>query len=316
MRPTYTRDEARYTMPLASMLLMAALAAIWGASYLFIKLILADLGPLALNTVRCLIGALVLWAVVLYRRETLPRHWRVWATLALVGAVGIVVPFSAIAWGTQYIPSGMSAILAAVMPIFTYLIVLLIGAERLTARRALGILVGFGGIVVLVLPELDGAGGRLALLGELAIVGASVSYAFSITLARYRLQSVPSIFIATGQVSWALVFFIPLALLEGLPARLPGLASAASLLVLGGLGTGVAYLIYYKLMRDIGVTATSLVSYLIPAVGVFWGWAVLGERLHWTAFVALALVILGMVLVNSRTSATTAPLARRLARER
>jgi drug/metabolite transporter (DMT)-like permease len=302
-------------MPLSSILLMAALAAIWGASYLFIKLILADLGPLALNAARCLVGAVVLWAVVLYRRVPLPQSRQVWARLAFVGAVGIVVPFTAIAWGTQYIPSGMSAILAAVMPIFTYLIVLLVGEERLTGRRALGILVGFGGIVVLVLPELSGAGGRMALWGQLAIVGASISYAISITFARFRLQGAPSILIGTGQVTWALALFIPLALLEGLPARWPGLASLVALLVLGGLGTGVAYLIYYRLMRDIGVTATSLVSYLIPAVGVFWGWAVLRERLHWTAFVALALVVAGMVLVNSRPAAATQPAQARLAQE-
>ena len=232
-----------------------------------------------------------------------------------MGVAGIALPFSAIAWGTQHIPSGMSAILVGAMPIFTYLLVLVIGDERATLRRALGILIGFGGIVVLMLPELGGTGTRLALWGELAILAASVSYAISITFARHQLEGVPSIWIGTGQVTWALVLFVPLALLEGrLPTQALGLSSVASLLVLGSLGTGAAYLIYYKLMRDVGVTATSLVSYLIPPVGVFWGWAVLHEQLHWTAFAAMALVVLGMALVNTRQ--VSAPSAVRAVAER
>lgn len=296
-------------MPLASIVLMAVLAAIWGASYLFIKIIVGELGPMTLNVARCLVGALVLWAVVGLRRVTLPRSPVVWARLALVGAVGIALPFSAIAWGTQHIPSGMSAILAAAMPIFTYLLVLLSGEERLSARRALGMLVGFGGIIVLMLPQLNGAGSALALWGELAIVAAAISYAISITYVRRKLNGLPSILISTGQVSWAMVFFVPLALIEGLPQQMPSLTAGASLLALGVLGTGVAYLIYYRLLHDVGTTATSLVSYLIPAVSVFWGWVILHERLHWTAFVALALVLGGMALVNSRpaAAATAAP---------
>lgn len=302
-------------MPIVSLVLLAILAIIWGASYLFIKLLLVDMGPMAINLARCLIGALVLWAVVWMRRVPLPRAASVWLRLLFVGVAGIGLPFSAIAWGTQHIPSGMSAILVGAMPIFTYLLVLLIGDERATFRRALGILIGFGGIVVLMLPELGGAGTRLALWGELAILAASVSYAISITFARHQLEGVPSILIGTGQVTWALALFAPLALLERrLPVQVPGLGSAVSLLVLGALGTGAAYLIYYKLMRDVGVTATSLVSYLIPPVGVFWGWVVLREQLHWTAFAAMALVLVGMALVNTRQ--TLAPSAVRAVAER
>jgi len=294
-------------MPIMSLVLLVVLAIIWGASYLFIKLLLIDMGPMAINLARCLIGAMVLWAVVWMRRTPLPKSTGAWLRLLFVGVAGISLPFSAIAWGTQHIPSGMSAILVGAMPIFTYLLALLIGDERPTLRRALGILIGFGGIVVLMLPELGGAGAQLALWGELAILAASISYAVSITFARHQLEGVPSILIGAGQVTWALLLFVPLALLEQrLPAQAPGLSSAISLLVLGALGTGIAYLIYYKLMRDVGVTATSLVSYLIPPVGVFWGWIVLREQLHWTAFAAMALVLVGMALVNARPK--TAPI--------
>ena len=117
-------------MPLFSILLMIALAVIWGASYLFIKILLVDMGPSAINAMRCLIGAVVLWIAVWVRRVPLPRKVTTWASLMLVAVVGIVLPFSAIVWGTQHIASGMSAILVATMPIFTYLLVLALIAVK------------------------------------------------------------------------------------------------------------------------------------------------------------------------------------------
>lgn len=284
-------------MSLNSLALLLSLGAVWGASFLCIKIGVTDLSPFTFAALRVLIGALVLLAVIVLRRQPWPRGARLYGHFAFMGFVGITIPFAAIAWGTQYIASGLSAILNATMPLFTFVLAVLLGDEGLSGRRALGLLIGFLGIVVLAWPQLQ-AGVRSELLGQLAIVVASLSYAIAIIYARRHLTQQPPLVTALGQVAMGCLFFAPLALAEApwqqtFTARALGAAS-----IVGAIGTGLAYIIYYRLVRDIGPTGTSLVTYIVPLFGIVWGWVVLREALSWHAFAALGFIFVGLILVS------------------
>lgn len=284
-------------MSLTQLSLLLVLGAMWGASFLCIKIGVTDLSPFTFATLRVMIGSAVLWATILLRRQPWPRDIRTHGNFAFMGLVGITIPFAAIAWGTQYIASGLSSILNATMPLFTFVFVVILKDERLSWKRLFGLLIGFLGIVVLTWPKLQ-AGIRSELLGQLAIVVASLSYAIAIIYARRHLTHEPPLVTALGQVAMGVLFFLPLSLAEApwqqsFTWRALGAAS-----IVGVLGTGVAYIIYYRLVRDIGPTGTSLVTYIVPLFSIGWGWAILRETLSWHAFAALGLIFIGLIFVN------------------
>jgi drug/metabolite transporter (DMT)-like permease len=277
--------------------LMLLLSAIWGASFMLIKIAVGDLGPMTLAGLRVLVGSLMLALIIRLRGQQFPRGWRLWGRFAVMGAAGILVPFAAISWGTQYIASGLSAILNASMPLFTFVIAMGWGNEKATWKRALGVAVGFGGILILTWPSLRG-GLQASLLGELAIVFASLSYAVAIVYAKRRLSDQPPMLASLGQVSTGFAMFVPLMLLERPWQRTPSLVAIGAVVALGVFGTAIAYLIYYRLLAAVGATTTSIVTYIVPVFGIFWGWAILGERLSWHAFVALGMILSGLLLIN------------------
>jgi drug/metabolite transporter (DMT)-like permease len=244
------------------------------------------------------VGSLSLLAIISASRQRLPADRHTWGRFAVMGAIGILLPFAAITWGTQFIPSGLSAILNAPMPMFTVLFSAALGEERLTTRRMLGVLVGMAGIVILTAPQLSRSL-EASFWGQMAVVFASLCYAVAILYARRRLNNQSPMINSLGQVSTGCIMFIPLALIERpweLP--MPSIAAIGAVLATGVLGTAVAYIIYYRLVRTIGATGTSLVTYIVPVFGVFWGWLILYERLSWNAFAALGAIVLGLVLVN------------------
>ncbi len=279
--------------------LLMLLGSIWGASYLFIKIGVSEMGPLTVAMVRVLVGSLVLLAITVLRRERLPRQAREWLRFAGAGLLNAFIPFTLLAWGTQFIPSGLSAILGATMPLFTFVLAILLDGERLTAGRAAGMVISFGGIVVLTIPQLVQGGLRASLWGQAACILASLSYALAIIYARRNLRGYSPLAASLGQVGtgWALLF--PFALLDRPWAYNPSPRAILALLALGALGTGVAYIIYHRLIQTAGATAASVVTYITPLFGVFWGRIVLGERLSWNALAALMIILVGLVLINS-----------------
>jgi drug/metabolite transporter (DMT)-like permease len=281
--------------------LLLLLGAIWGASFLFIKIGVTEMGPLTFAMLRVLIGSLGLLVAIRLSGQRIPTDRQTWQHFAVMGIVGISFPFAAISWGTQYIPSGLSAILNASMPLFTAVLAAGWGDERLTLHRVGGVMVGLSGIFILTLPSLqDGLLQGLAqtsLLGELAIVLASLSYAVAVVYARHYLINQPPLIASLGQVSTGWLFLLPFALMERPWIALPTPRGLAAVAALGVFGTSIAYIIYYRLLQTAGATATSLVTYIVPVFGVFWGWAILGERIGSNAFIALALILGGVVLV-------------------
>jgi len=276
---------------------LLSLSVIWGASFLLIKLGLQTLGPMTVATLRVAIGTVALFVIVRMRRLAIPRGWETWRHYVFMGALGIVVPFAAIAWGTQHIASGLSAILNATMPLFTILLASLWGDETLSARRVAGIVFGFGGIVILTAPQLS-SGLEASLLGELAVLAASASYAVAIVYARHHLSDQPPLATALGQVGTGTLMFIPLALIEQPWLRQVSTTSLLSVIALGLFGTAIAYVLYYRLLQSQGATVTSLVTYIVPVFGVFWGRVILAERLDRSAFIALGAILVGVLVVS------------------
>lgn len=290
-------------MNLSSYGSLLLLGAIWGASFLLIKVGVAEIGPMTLAMLRVALGALALGLVLGARGEHLPRGRRAWSHLVIMAALGVALPFAAISWGTQYIASSLSAILNAAMPLFTFVIVALLGSEPAGYRRLVGVLIGLMGIVILVLPQLLQGGLQASLLGQLAVVLAALSYALAAVYANHYLANEPPLRTAFGQLALAALMLAPLALVETSWRAPLTYRSIGAVLVLGLLGSALAYLIYYRLIGQAGATFTSLVTYIVPVFGVFWGRLILHERLAWNAFAALGLILGGLLLVRGRPAA-------------
>lgn len=295
-------------MSLTLYALLFLLGGIWGASFLLIKVAGTVFGPFTIAFLRVLLGAAFLRVMLHGRDISPPRGRQARRRFAIVGLLSVFIPFSLISWGTLRIPSGSSAILNGTMPLFSAVVAHVVGESRLTWRSTAGVLVGFGGVVVLALPNLRG-GMLEGLWGQMAVLLASVSYGIGIVYARRKVTQWPPLAAAYGQVAWGCAWLFPFALLERPWQVAPTLPALMSLLILGAIGTAIAYAIYYELLAKGGVTFTSMVTYIIPPFGLLWGWAFLQEPLTWRALVTMALIIVGLLLARSPAKGgTSAPL--------
>ncbi len=281
--------------------ILLLLGAIWGASYMFIKVGGAEIPPFTFVEGRALMAALALLIVLRLRGGVLPRTRREWLPLIAMGIFNGVIPYTLITWGELHISSALAAILTAAMPLFTILLAhYWTHDERLTISKAIGIIVGFVGVGVLFLPHLR-EGIQIQFWGELAVVVSAASYAIATLIARKFLGGVSHVVASTGQLASTAVMMLPLSLAFDNPFVLrPSLTAIGSLTILALLGTAFAYILYYWLIEHTGVTRTSLVTYLIPITGILWGALLLGEAITWEALVGLALIIAGVGLVNRR----------------
>ncbi|MDQ1402950.1 MAG: hypothetical protein QOG03_1266, partial [Actinomycetota bacterium] len=247
---------------------LAALALVWGSSFLLIKVGLRGLTPSQLVLTRLVFGAGVLLVVVVARRLSLPTDWRMWGHLTVLAVTANVVPFVLFAWGEQHISSGLAGILNATTPLLTVIIaVVVLPDERASFLRAVGVAIGFAGVVLIIAPWHSGGAGSLA--GELACLGAAACYGVAFTYTRRFVSGRGSpLALATGQLGAAAVLqiFVTLAAHEPSPHLTTKVVAAA--IALGAVNTGLAYLLYYSLIRDIGATSTAMVTYLMPIVAV------------------------------------------------
>lgn len=276
------------------------LAAIWGASFLFIKVGVEELAPLQVAWIRCAIGALVLLAWLAVTRDRLPRDRRLIGHLAVAGLLFCSVPFSLFAWAETEVDSVVAGIYNAATPLMTLLfLLLLVPSERPTGERILALLVGFVGVLI-VLGPWDAAGGG-PVLAQLACLAAAGCYGLGFAyLRRYvsgRAES--GVALSAAQLSWATVQLAPLALLGGVPGRL-STDVVGSMLALGALGSGVAYVLNYRILRAVGPSTASSVTYLIPLFSTAFGILLLDEALTWHQPVGAAVVLLGVALSQGR----------------
>lgn len=295
--PDRSRPAAGYAVLLGSLALM------WGSSYLFIKIGVETLPPLSLVFLRVLVGAAILAVVVGATRTPLPRDGRTYAHLAVLGAVNIAIPFWLIGWAEQHIDSGLAGVLQSTAPFFTLVLAAtFVHDEHITRGRVAGIALGFAGILVLSAENIGDLGSTLGverLLGELAVVAASLSYAIGNTYARRALRSARPLVLSFGQVGWSVLLVGALALLVDGGVTLPAVPEAAfSVAWLGAIGTGFAYIVFFRLLTGWGPTRASLVAYLLPVVAVVLGVVVLGETVDALFLAGAALIVAGVWVVN------------------
>lgn len=280
-------------------LLFLALGFMWGSSYLFIKLAVDDFGTFTLVALRLAVGAVLLWAVVLATKQELPREPRIYGHLFVMGLVNIVVPFVLITWAEQSVDSSLAAILTAPVPLFAIVIApFFLHDEPIRVNGVIGLLVGFVGVVILTSRDL--AIGDSDLAGEIALLGAAFSYAIGAVYARRNMRGVPPLIPAVFQVSFALLVSGVIALVAERPWEAqPDLEAIFSILWLGIVGSGLAYLVVFRLFAAWGATRTTMVAYVIPVVGILLGYFVLAEPVDIRLLIGTALVVGGVALVNS-----------------
>ncbi len=282
--------------------LFFVLGAIWGSSFLFIKIGVESLGPFTLVTLRVTFATLLLAAVIRLARQSLPRDRVVYRDLAILAVINIVIPFSLITWGERSIESALASILNATMPLFTIVIAgLALREEPITLNRLVGLIVGFGGVVLLVSGDLGSSGQQNQLTGELAVALAAASYACGAVFTRHRMRGIRPMVVAAGQVWMSLPIMALLALLFEHPWTTDLRPEALFAVIwLGVLGSGIAYLISFRLIARWDATRASLVTYLLPAVGIVLGVVFLSEHVDARVLLGTVLIVGGVALVNSR----------------
>ncbi|GAA1967262.1 DMT family transporter [Amycolatopsis minnesotensis] len=280
----------------------AVVAAAWGSSFLFIKVGLGGLTPGQVVWARLVFGSLALAAIMLVTRRAIPREPRVWGHLTVVALLLCVFPFLLFAWAETRISSGLASIFNATTPLLTMAIgAVALASERLTRDRALGLVLGFVGVVVIIGPWAGIDFGH-ELLAQLACLGATFCYGCSFVYLRRFVAplGIPAVSVAFVQVTIAAVIMLAATpWLTATPPRLD-LPIVLSMLALGAIGTGLAYLLNMNVVRAWGAANASAVTYLSPVVGVALGVTVLGEPLTWNQPVGAVLVILGIVASHGK----------------
>jgi drug/metabolite transporter (DMT)-like permease len=279
--------------------MLLLLAGVWGASYLFIKVAVDEIAPAPMMAVRTLLAAAVLLGYVVWRlgaeraREELGAAWR---HCLVLGVFNAAVPFWLIAWGEQHIDSGLAAVVQASVPIFNALLVLrFLPHERLSRTRALGLAIGIVGVAVVtgIHPE----GGTLAIVGALAVVLSSISYAASGVYGQKAVSGTPGPVLAAGSMLVGGLVLTPVALFQ-LPSGAPSWKATASVLALSLAGTALAQLVLFRMLALHGSSRLSLVTYLMPAFALVYGTTLLDEQLTLSMLVGLALILGGVALAS------------------
>jgi drug/metabolite transporter (DMT)-like permease len=291
------------------------LAAVWGASYLFIKVGDRDFSPPTLMAARLSIAFVPLFAYLAWTRGGARRAARevaaVWRTGIVLGTLSAALPFTLIAWGEKHIDSGVAGVVQASLPVFTAILALrFLPSERSGGARLVGIALGLVGVGVLT--GIDPGHGWWAVGGTLLVVLSSISYSAGGLFGQTRTETVPGPVLATATTFYGAVLLLPWGLAE-LPSHAPSWKPVASLLALALVGTALAQLLLFHVLRLHGAAKLSLVTYLMPLFAVFYGATILGEPLRWSALAALALILLGValgsgtVVMRRRAALRTAP---------
>jgi drug/metabolite transporter (DMT)-like permease len=270
--------------------LLLVLGAIWGASYLFIKIGLRDLSPSGVAFIRIALAALVLLPIAASQGALAGVRSRA-GWLAVVGAVQVAGPFLLISAGEQEISSSLAGILVASAPLFTAVLAIWVDhEERSQGLRLAGVLVGFGGVALLLGVDLGGSGS--ALLGGLAVVLASLGYAIGGFVVKHRLTGLAPVGMSAAVMTVSAIILLPPALLSA-PASAPGLGPIAAVTALGVVGTGIAFVIFYGLIASIGPARAFLVTYIAPGFAVVYGALLLSEDITVATIAGLGLILFG-----------------------
>ena len=275
------------------------LAALWGASFLFMRIAVPEFGPIVLAELRVVIASLFLLPILMMRADVgeLRTHWK---KLATVGTVNSALPFMLLPFATLYLTGGFASILNATSPLWAALIAWIWLSAKLDVSRLTGLVIGFGGVVVLVWNKasFDLGGVTLAII---AAILASVFYGIGANYTKKYMQGMTPLTIATGsQLAAALV------LLPGAIALWPdgpvSIQAWAAIITMGIFSTGIAYIIYFRLIANVGPASAITVTYLVPGFAVFWGAIVIDEKLTTSMVIGCAIILFGTALATGLMS--------------
>lgn len=283
--------------------MLLALSILWGGSFFFVGIAVKELPPITIVTLRVTIAALALLTVCRVLGYSLPRKPEVLRAFLIMGLLNNIIPFSLIVWGQTHIASGVASILNATTPLFTVLVAhMMTTDEKLSANKLAGVIIGFVGVATMIGPAAL-TGERSSLWGQLAILGAAISYAFAgIFGRRFKAMGVPPLVTATGQISASSLVLIPVALLVDRPWTLamPSGETWAALFGIALLSTALAYLIFFRILSSAGATNLALVTFLIPVSAIVLGSLVLGEQLALKHLIGMAMIATGLVAIDGR----------------
>lgn len=282
--------------------MLILLSMLWGGSFFFVGVVVTELAPLTIVTLRVAIAAMTLWAIALMIGLRPPKTLRVWLAFLGMGLLNNVIPFALIVWGQTQIASGLASMLNAATPIFTVVVAgILLADERITPLKLAGVAVGFLGVAVMIgLPALSGNGNLVA---QLAIIAAALSYAFAgVYGRRFKAMGINPIITAAGQVTASTLILIPITLFVdgGLDVAGVSLNSWTAMIGLAVLSTAIAYVLYFKILELAGATNVLLVTLLVPVSAILLGSLFLNESLEAIHFVGILLIALGLSAIDGR----------------
>lgn len=283
------------------------LGLIWGSSFLWIKIAVAETGPFMLVTFRLLFGLAGLLVLLALRRQAVSRDRKVLLAFLFMGFFNTALPFTLITWGETLIDSSLASILNATVPLFTIVLAhFWLRDEKITAPRLAGLAVGFLGTVVLVSRDLGPDALRGSMWGQLAVIAASVSYALGITFSRKHLRGQPPVLQAGMVLLFASGMMAIATPIVERPLNLPetGLGWFA-IAWLGLLGSCAAYMLFFYLINAWGPTRASMVTYVFPVIGLLLGIVFLNEPVDWRLLAGSALIVAGIVVVNLKLRPTS-----------
>jgi len=274
--------------------MLLALASLWGASFMFIKICVRELEPTTLVCLRLGIGALALLPVALVTlggRAVVRETRAAWRPLVVIGLVNSAIPITSISWAETHIDSGLTAVIQASAPLFTAVLALRFARhDRVRGGRLVGLLVGFGGVALLVGAQPSGD-----VAAALAVTFSALCYAIAAIYSARALANVPPLVSATGALTAASLALLPFALFQ-LPPHFPSWEVTGALLALSIGGTSLGYVLYYGLLSGAGASRSILITYLVPALALAYGAIFLGEPITTAAVAGLTLVLAGVAL--------------------
>jgi len=288
-----------------AMLLLLSL--LWGGSFFLIGVLVAELPPLTIVTIRVGVAALTLWAVLLVGGYDIPKTFKLWRAFFMLGLLNNVIPFTFIVWGQNHIGAGLASIMNATTPLFTILIAgTFLVDEHITPQKVAGVVLGLIGVSVLIGAEsLAGIGLNISLqtLAQLAIMGAAISYGCaSVFGRRFKALGVSPFSTSVGQVTASTLILLPITFVIERPDQLanPSLQAWLSILCLGVFCTALGYTLFFKILSSSGATNVVLVTFLVPVTASFLGWLILNEQLHSSHFIGMAFIGLGLAAIDGR----------------
>lgn len=303
------KDEARYSKPMINIVMnrsdwaiLLFLALIWGAAFFFIKVAVTHVAPLTYVWLRLMIAAAALLAWMRFKGEKLSLPLPVWGAMLVLALLNNIVPFALFGWAQQHIASGLASILNATTPIWGVVVAhIATSDEKMTPAKLIGVTIGFAGVATMIGPDLLASGGSL--LPQIACIVASLCYALAgVWARRFKPMGLKPLKVATAQLLVGALVMTPVSLTVAQPwiGGSPSLVAIGAIAALALVCTALGYVLYFRLIDSAGATNATLVTLLVPPIAILLGVLFLGELLTGGQFLGLAIIALGLAVIDGR----------------